>query len=567
MKRIIPVLIAIVLIILVVGINFVPKIIEKYSYSDERADLTAYFGVSSDSEAAIIMQDSILDQHALIRDGKPYISYDLVSEYFVESRFYVNEAENSIRYVLPDRILSLNIGENYYTDGTQAVDFGSVVAFTENDTLYLALDFVRLFSVFDYALYPGPMRVQIYTNCEERTQATIASDTQVRVRGGIKSEILEDVSKGDTVYILEKMDEWSKVKTADSFIGYVENKRLTDETTVTPDFADATSRYGDEVYTSQTRDGKVCLAWHQVAGTAGNDTLYNVLQSTESLSVVSPTWFHLTGSAGDIVSYASASYVQEAHSRGLEVWALCDDFTETVDDAAIFSSSAARENLINQLIEQVRTYELDGINIDFEKVSSDAGRHYVEFIRELSAICRLNNIVLSVDVYPPSGGTTWYNRSELGVYCDYVIVMGYDEHYAGCGTAGSVASIGYVEAGIQDTLASGVPAHKLINGIPFYTRIWTTEGTSVTAESVGMGVASDYIANHNIQTTWDESCCQYYGEMTDGGKLVQIWLEDASSIQTKLDVMDANGVAGVACWKLGLESSDIWQVISAYIAR
>ncbi|MCR5715827.1 MAG: chitinase [Lachnospiraceae bacterium] len=567
MKRLIPVLIAFVLIVLVVGINFVPKIIEKYSYSQERADLNAYYGVNTENEAAVILQDEILEDHALIRDGKPYISYDMVSSYFVSSRFYVNEAENTIRYVLPDRILECPIGESYYLDGSTPIDTGAAVAFSENGKLYLALDFVRNFTVFDYTLYPAPMRVQIYVTYEERQQAVIAADTQVRVRGGIKSEILEDVGKGDVVYVLEAMDEWSKVKTADSVMGYVENKRLEDYSTVTPTFADTTSTYGDLEYTSQSRDGKIVLGWHQVGGSAGNDTLVAAVSSAEALTVIAPTWFHLSGDQGDVVSYASSSYVNEAHARGLEVWALCDDFTETVDDYALFSSSSIRAHIIEQLVTQALNYGIDGLNIDFEKVSSEAGPHYVEFMRELSVACRQNNIVLSVDLYPPSGGTTWYNRSEQGVYCDYVCVMGYDEHYAGCATAGSVASIGYVEAGIQDTLACDVPASKLINGIPFYTRIWSTAGTSLSSEAVGMDTAASYIANHNLEAVWDEECCQYYAEYMNNDTYVQLWLEDVSSIQAKLDVMQANGIAGVACWKLTLESSDVWPVIAEYAAK
>lgn len=566
MKKIIPVLIAVVLIIIIVGVSFGKGIMEKYSYSKDQADLNEYFGVSGD-EGAIIMQDEIIEDKARVSaDGTFYITYDTVSDYFIYTRLYVNEMENTIRYVLPDRIISYNIGESSYMDGENENLCDYQIAFYEGDTLYIAIDFIRLFTVFDFETFREPNRIQIYTTYGEKQFATIEKDTQVRYQGGVKSEILKEVAAGDQVTVLDQMETWSKVKTTDGFIGYVENKRLGETESRTPAFVNNSSMYGDLEFTGISKDYKINMGWHQVSGPGGNATLAEVTANTKGLNTIAPTWFHLTGNEGNIVSYASADYVNSAHAMGLEVWALADDFTEEVDRYAIFSSSAARANLIQNLMREVQNYGIDGLNIDFERIDEKTGKHFVEFIRELSVECRKNGIVLSVDNYPISGGAIWYNRREQGVYADYVIVMGYDEHWGSGGTAGSVSSIGYVESGIADTLEY-VPAEKLINGIPFYTRIWKTTGTEVVGESVGMQAAANFAADNGIQTQWQEEECQHYGEIQKGDTLYQVWLEDYDSVKVKLDVMKTYDLAGVAEWKLGLETPDVWDLIVEYCAN
>lgn len=566
MKKIIPVLIAVVLIIIIVGVSFGKGIMEKYSYSKDQADLNEYFGVSGD-EGAIIMQDEIIEDKARVSaDGTFYITYDTVSDYFIYTRLYVNEMENTIRYVLPDRIISYNIGESSYMDGENENLCDYQIAFYEGDTLYIAIDFIRLFTVFDFETFREPNRIQIYTTYGEKQFATIEKDTQVRYQGGVKSEILKEVAAGDQVTVLDQMETWSKVKTTDGFIGYVENKRLGETESRMPAFVNNSSMYGDLEFTGISKDYKINMGWHQVSGPGGNATLAEVTANTKGLNTIAPTWFHLTGNEGNIVSYASADYVNSAHAMGLEVWALADDFTEEVDRYAIFSSSTARANLIQNLMREVQNYGIDGLNIDFERIDEKTGKHFVEFIRELSVECRKNGIVLSVDNYPISGGAIWYNRREQGVYADYVIVMGYDEHWGSGGTAGSVSSIGYVESGIADTLEY-VPAEKLINGIPFYTRIWKTTGTEVVGESVGMQAAANFAADNGIQTQWQEEECQHYGEIQKGDTLYQVWLEDYDSVKVKLDVMKTYDLAGVAEWKLGLETPDVWDLIVEYCAN
>ena len=561
-KKVVPILIAIALIIIIGGLSFGGKIIEKYSYSKERADLNAYYHISDSEDAAIVLQNEIVEERAKVIDGTWYLDLDTVHKY-LNDRFYMDRNEDLLLYTLPEDIVKVVIGSSVKETEDGSEDLGYTIARYEGEKLYLAVDYVKQYTDFGDEVFTEPNRVQIDTQWEEMQVASIKKNTQVREKGGVKSPILTDVAKGDKVTVLEQMETWTKVKTADSVIGYVENKRLDNTRSELPI---PVTDYTEPEYTSLTRDYKINLGWHVVAGTAGNDTLQSVTANTKGLNVISPTWFKLSDNEGNFTSFASADYVEKAHGMGLEVWALVEniEYKDSIDMYQILSSTTTRRKLIDALVAEVQQYGIDGINVDFEQISMDCGEHYIEFIRELSVSCRKNGIVLSVDNYVPTGYTDHYDRREQGIVADYVIIMGYDEHYAGSPEAGSVASINYVENGIADTV-SQVPANKVINAIPFYTRIWETTGSSISSQAVGMEMAEEYVAAHNIDVEWNEETCQNYGEYTSGDTLYQVWLEDEESIRVKLNIMEKYGIGGVAAWRLGFEKPEIWDEIETYL--
>ena len=563
-KKIIPIVIAIVLIIIIGGVTFGSRILEKYSYSKERADLNAYYGITGSQEAAIVLQDEIVEEKAKISDGICYLDMATIHKY-LNDRFYVDGGEGLLLYTLPEDIVRNSIGSSVKETAQGSEELGYTAAIWEGDTLYVALDYIKQYTNFSYQLFTDPYRIQLTTEWPSYEVASISKNTQVRVKGGVKSEILTDVQKGDQVSVLEQMETWSKVKTADSVIGYVENKRLTGIRSEQPI---PVTDYQEPEYTSLTRDHKINLGWHVVASAGGNDTFNSVTANAENLNVISPTWFKLCDNEGGYTSFASADYVQKAHDRGLEVWALIEniEYKDSISMYEILSSTTTRQKLIDSLMNDLITYGIDGINVDFEQLSMDCGEHFVEFIRELSAACRKNGKVLSVDNYVPRDFNDYYDRKEQGIVADYVIVMGYDEHYAGSKEAGSVASIDYVEDGIAQTVKE-VPAEKVINAIPFYTRIWETTGDGISSQAVDMVTAEQFISNHGITAEWDETTCQNYGEYTSGDSRYQVWLEDADSIKVKLNVMENYGIGGVAEWRLGFEKPEIWGVIGEYLDK
>lgn len=573
-KKIIPVLVAIVLICVVALVEIVPKILDRYAYSKERMALTDYFECSG-YEARIMLQDDFLEERALIREGAVYFDYDTVAKY-IEDRFYYNDMERTIKYTLPDQVETVSLSGSRTevmitvpgTEGTRTLEsetLAHAAVLEEEGTLYLLADYVQRYCNMSYMLYGDidTYRVQVFTMEDTVSLAQASDATSVRKLGGIKSPILTDLARGDELVVLNRMDRWAKVKTRDCIIGYIETKYLENEQTVT---RKKLTDLVEPVYPRITRDHKIVMGWHQVMSRDANGTLGEVTANAHALNVISPTWFRLKGKGDDITfeNLATADYVQRAHSAGMEVWALVEDIEYDNDLYATFSSTASRERLETMLVSAALEAGVDGINIDFESVSRECGPHFVQFLRELSIITHANGLVLSVDNYVPEGGRNQYNLKEQGIVVDYVVIMGYDEHWGANSGAGSVASIGFVERGINDTINRGVSADKIINGVPFYTRIWSTKGAEVKCSAVGMQAANDWVNQYGIKLEWDEGTCQYYGEITSSGTLYQVWMEDAESIQVKLNVMNSYGVAGVSVWRLGYETRNIWDLLAAY---
>ena len=555
---------AILLILVIGGCTLGKMLLDRYSYSKEEADWNEFYQVSETDRSAIILQDEMVEEQALIKDGVCYFDLATVHKYMNEV-FYADLSEDLLLYATPTEVIRTTFGETSYitTEGTQ--DTGYVISFTEGDTVYVAADYVKLFTNYSYECFDR--HVQVYTEWGTRQVAQLKKDTAVRLRGGVKSPILTQAAKGDTLEILEQMETWSKVKTADSVIGYVENKRLDEitEETETP-----VTDYQEPEYTSLTSDSKICLGWHSIGGVGGNDTLYSMVSGTKGMNVIAPTWFSLTDENGSIRSFGTTNYVTTAHDMGLQVWGVVDNFNyanETgtaISTLNMLSSTTSRQNFVQNVTDAAVSLGLDGINVDFEQLSSDCGPHYVEFIRELSIQCRNRGLVLSIANYVPFNFNDYYRLDIQGQVADYVIIMGYDEHWHGSKDPGSVASIGYVSGGLERTLQE-VPANKVVNALPFYTILWKTEGTEVTDEYITMNNEADFMSRAGVTAEWDEETCQNYAEWTSGSATYQIWLEDAESIAVKLNMMTTRNIGGVAVWRLGYGTQAAWELINAYL--
>ena len=385
-------------------------------------------------------------------------------------------------------------------------------------------------------------------------------DTVVRYQGGIKSPILSDVKAGDSMELLEELENWSRVLTKDGIDGYVKKEDLKASKTAEPKYQGAY----EENFTSLTRDYKINLAWHQVTSEAANGAFEPTVKDLQGVNVISPTWFSVTGTEGTISSLASAEYVEKAHKKGMEVWGLIDNFDKNVSTLETLSKRSARTHIIEMLLSEAKRVGMDGINLDFEALTEEEAPHFIQFVRELSVMCRANNLVLSVD-NPVPQYTSFYNRKEQGIVADYVIIMGYDEHTVGAETAGSVASLPFVEAGIVQTLKE-VPKEKVINGVPFYTRLWTENNNgAVTSEVFGMDQAEKYVQEKGMEVYWNKDVSQNYGELATSEGTQKIWLEDEKSLEAKMKLIQQYELAGVAEWKLGFERADVWPVISKYL--
>ncbi len=555
---------ALVLILIVALVGFGGKILDKYTYSKELADLDEYYGVT-EGELAIILQDDWVEEKAVLREGRVYFDLDTVFAYLNEG-FYVDMAERKLLYTTANDTAEALFDGREYSDRNGSHPTEYMICYAEGEAVYVAADYIKLFSNYSWSLFDR--HVQVYTQWGSRQTMEVAKDTQIRVLGGIKSPILREMEKGETVEILEEMETWSKVKTSDSIVGYIENKRLANPVTETEA---AVTDYVAEEYTSVGMPGKVSLAWHAIGGEGGNDTLADMLAEGKGLNVIAPTWFSLNDNEGNFRSFASMKYVQQAHDAGLQVWGVWDNFNyknETGTDISsyeVLSSTTKRQNLVQSIVDTASGLGLEGVNIDFEGLNQECGVHYVQFLKELSVLCRSSGLILSVDNYVPFNFNNYYRLDIQGKIADYVIIMGYDEHWHGSGDPGSVASIEYVSNGLARTLEEEqVPAEKVVNALPFYTILWKTEGAEVTDQYITLNNVKDYLQRMNIQPEWDETVCQNYAEWQNGAATYQIWVEDEESIAVKLNVMNAKDIGGVAVWRLGYGTPEAWELIAAY---
>ena len=464
-RRIITILLLFVLIIAAALAAFVWK---RYSPTKEKYDLKQYYGIEKDGQMAVVVNNHIAGPTGFIEDGKAYVQYDTVRD-SINSRFYWDSEGQTLLYTLPNDIVSAGADSTEYAVSKDEKSEDYVIVKMDGDTPYIALDFIQQYTNIDYEVYESPSRVMIESDWGKVSVAKVKKDSQVRYQAGVKSPILTEVKKGDEVTWLEDEGKWKKVRTKDGFIGYMKNSALKDV-----EKKKKSRDFEEPVYTNISKDYTINLAWHNVTNIDANDSVDTLVEQTKGLTTIAPTWFHVQNTSGDLESIASSDYVSYAHKQKLEVWATVRDFDSedginSFDESyELLKSTDARNNLVDQLISDAVQLDLDGINVDFEKISTDCGEHYIQFIRELSVRCRQNNIVLSVDNYVPKSFNLQYNREEQGVVADYVIIMGYDEHYAGSEEAGSVASYDYVKEGIEETLKE-VPADKVISAVPFFT--------------------------------------------------------------------------------------------------
>lgn len=532
-----------VLVILVAILGIVTHVVMKYIPSSEKMDLNEYYGEMTDGEIALVIGTEKLEERGLVDGDRVYLPLDVVNTY-LNQRYYWDSANQQILYATPSEL----------TSASASSEAGDKV-WVKDDKVYLNLTYVQEFTDLDAYITKDPYRIAIQYKFKNVKTVTVKKNTSIRYRGGIKSAILTSVKKGTKLRLIEELENWDQVATDDGYIGYIDKKKVGE--------AEKTKferSFKKEEYSYLTMDSKVNMVWHQVTSTDANAYFADATANMTGVNVISPTWFYLTDTSGNIASIASADYVSQAHEKGLQVWGLIDNFTQEVSTTETLSSTAARQNIISQLIQAAQDVGMDGINVDFESLSEDVGTHFLEFLRELSIECHKNNLVLSVDNPVPEDFTSHYDRAEQGRVVDYVIIMGYDEHYVGS-EAGSVASLPWVEQGIQDTLKE-VPAKRVINAIPFYTRLWRTTGGNVTSEAIGMDQAQQTIADNNVETYWDKTTSQNYGKYDIDNSTYQIWLEDAQSVAEKVKLVSKYDLAGVSAWKLGFENNGIWQVIS-----
>ena len=546
-RSLLPAVIFAVIGVLIIGTA--AFIYNRHSFTYDQMDLNSYFGLTSEKEAALVVNDAVLETKGLVKNDKIYIDYGTVEQYLNPGFFWESGSEKLL-LTLPD-------GTKTWTPGDE-----SKAVLKDGDTVYISADCIGENSDIDVEVYQDPWRVVARTRWTNLTAETVKKDDVIRFRGGPKSDVLTSVKAGDVVVLTGNADEWCQVSTSDGFIGYILKAEL--ETAPEGTISHTTdSRF---VFAHKFTDQKVNLAWQYCSeNDDGTGSFAELTKDAAGLNTIAPTWFSFKDDKGNLTSYANEEYVNMAHNNGLQVWGCLQDVGGSkADIGAILMDGDSRSHVIGQLLQSAADTGMDGINIDIETVTEENTPQYLQFLRELSVAAHEKDLIVSVDNYVPVY-TTYLNRTEQAKTVDYLVIMGYDEHTAGSEEAGSVASLSFVKQGIEDTLAE-VSADPVINAIPFYTRGWTTvSGEAPSSEAFGMDEADEWVKSLGIQTRWDSESGQNTGSITVGNETYSIWLEDEKSIEEKMKLIRKADLAGVAEWRLGYERSDVWEIISKYL--
>lgn len=533
--------------------------------SNKMANLKSVYGLGS-GEAAIIMDGELVEDVGKVIDGVFYLPESFLRAYAGKG-FYWNGKDNYFLYTNAKKVnkISLKKSEN---------------GLVEDDELLISKECVEKYMDLEMTVYQDPDRVVINTNGTQKRMVPVSSNTEVRAKGGYKSDILTKVSKGDTVRLLEAYETWGKVCTEDGQLGYMELKKLKQNQEVI-EVVDTGNKNPD--YERLTVDGPICLAWQDMESNYGNVLYDSLIANTDGVTVYSPAWIALNDNEGNFKSLCNANIVQDAHSRGMQVWVLADDFSDNMSIGKVLGNTKMRQKLVDKLVDEVLSVGADGINVDFEYITDSCGKSFIQFLRELKLRCTKENLILSVDNANPTFVKYCYDMAEQGKIADYVVLMGYDEHWQGS-EAGSVSSIDFVRGGIDAALTM-VPSNRIISGLPFYCRAWTeipeeyaAEGAairedgysdyerySLDSEALSMDQVEALVKNAGVTPEWSESYGQYYVEIPLEHGVQKIWIEDMKSLEEKLKVVSGYKLAGVAFWRMGMEKTEAWDLIQEYM--
>lgn len=531
---------------------------KRYSFTKERANLETYLGVKGE-DVAIYLNDELqvkkddkVKKTGLAANETVYIPLSFVKA-SINDRFYYAKDIKKILYCVPDEIRSHGDSDIHQIGNAPYIIF--------KDEPYLLIDFVKDYTNIRYDKYidEESKRVYIYSDWDKENIAYIKSKESARLTGGNKSPIITDLKKGEEVKILEKMTKWIKVKTANGYIGYIRKTKINNEIERIP-----SSSYIERTRITKKMDAKPCIGFHQLYSNYPANKLPEVLKNAKDMNVIAPTWFVIRNNDGDIRSIANDKYSLSCHARKLQVWATVNNFDlEDIDEKKIFSNTMTRRKMIDKILREVEVNNLDGLNLDIEQVDAAAGDDYMQFVRELSIELTRVGCIFSVDTYVPYAYNKQYKLKEFNDFCDYVIVMCYDEHYSGSSEAGSVSSLPFVRDGINLSLAD-VDKDKLIIALPFYSRIWNTspEGKVTSAASAAQ-ICYDAAVNQGLKFEFDEEKGQDYGLKIkiDGGK-VECWAENEKSLNYKMSEIRKADVAGTAGWKLTQENETFFSIIN-----
>ncbi|MCT4542032.1 MAG: glycosyl hydrolase family 18 protein [Vallitalea sp.] len=570
MKRIVAFIIVFFILILagIFGYQYIVELLPNY----EKARIEEIIPDYEKEKISIIIEDKYIKGNYPPKkvNDEIYLPIDFVNTY-IDPYYHWDKKEKTLTYTTNNKVIRMKNEELTYFVNSEPLQLDMPIMTFDTDMVYIPMNIILGFTKVKFE-YNEDFKLLIFDDINKRyrTSNVKKKKAYLRVSASDKSKVEQKLLLNEElrIYGQASPEGWVKARSKNGLIGYI---RRSDLGVIKDIFPNIIKKEESNSYnTKKNIKGKINIAWHQVTNITANNKLKNVLENVEGLDVISPTWFSIKNTEGDISNIASKEYVNYAKSKGYQVWALFSNRFNKKITHEVLSSTEKREKVIKQILALTSIYNLDGINVDFENVAKEDGKYYVQFIRELTPYLKAQDVIVSVDMYVPSAWTAHYNRTELGKVIDYLIIMAYDEHWSTSPESGSVASIGFVEKGIVNTLKE-VPKEKVILGLPYYTRLWKEETIDgklkVSSVAYSMERAKMKLDENNAEIIWNDDVKQFYGDYKKGNVTYKIWLEEEQSIEEKVKLMKKYDLMGVAGWKIGLQKKEVWDVLYNYLKK
>lgn len=531
-----------------------------YIPSFKEVSIREIFPQWNNDTTVIVLKDVPIesDKPAINQNNEIYLPVEFVKDY-IDKYIFWDKAVSKLTITTENKVMRMKTEDLTAYINDEAFKLALPIEVI-NDTAYMPKTLLE--SLYDITItYSDSTDIAIvdYTDEIKKTAKVVSKKVNIRSEATVKAYIVGKLVLDDEVVVYDSDEQWTKIRTKEGIVGYIESKNI-------GGIVEVQAKPKEVVPKSEgwkPENGKINMVWDQVFKVTSNTDAYRI-KNQKGLDVLSPTWFSISDETGLIKNIADKRYVDWAHSQGYQVWALLSNSFDAKITHATLSNTDTREYIIKQILALASLYNLDGINIDFESVAKEDGDYYLQFIREITPYLKKQGIIVSVDVYVPAAWTQHYQRDEVAKIVDYMVIMAYDEHWSTSPKSGSVASIGWVRRGIENSLQQ-IPAEKLIMGIPYYTRLWAETpidgGVKVSSKAYGMESARKLLKEHNVEPVWNEEAAQYYGQYQQDGVTYKIWLEDEASIAEKIKLVEEHNLAGIAGWKRGMEKDAIWDVL------
>ena len=500
---------------------------------------------------------SNLKNEIMIKDNMIYLSKQDIANFF-DKYIYEEEETNQIITTYDKKIAEIGFEENTINiNGSDKTIRAH--AEKENEIIYLPISEMTEVYGIEIEYLPDTKVVTMDSTDREQKKAILSSDVAVKSSTNFIAKTVDRVKKGEDVIVISSEDGNSRIRTKNGKIGYVKSNKLTNEVTVREDMEE-----------EKQVTGKINLTWDYFSQYASAPDRSG--QTIEGVNVVSPSFFYIDedGDLRENVGEEGENYIEWAHNNGYKVWPMISNAeaaTESLDITSnIMNSYEKRKELIEDIVNACVKYKIDGINIDFENMKQEDKDMYSRFIIELTPRLKEMGLVTSVDVTAPDGGETWslcFDRHVIGDVADYIVFMAYDQYGVSSTKAGTTAGYNWVELSLNKFLQTEeIEPEKIILAIPLYTRVWTTDSNGkVTSKTVDMKDINEVIPE-GANKTWDDELKQNYVEYTEGGNKKQIWIEDIDSLKAKISLITQNKLAGVASWRKGMETEEVWKMLS-----